>query len=459
MNENCTIVIMGATGDLSRIKLLPALYELFKSGKLKKFSVVGTASSKIDPNLILDKAKLSVENIDENLWKSFAEKFYYYPLDFSKPEDYEDLKINIDEIESKNGLSGKRLFYLATLPEYFEPISDNLAKVRLVKDAGGSQRVIYEKPFGRDLKSAQEINSCIGRVFDEKNIYRADHYLGKELVGNIALVRFTNRILEPLWSNRDIDSVQIILDENFGIKNRGKYYDSYGAVRDILQSHALQMLSLVAMESPDKLTGEHIRIKKTEILKKTKITDIILGQYEGYANEANVKPDSHTETFFAAKLSVDNPRWKGVPFYIRAGKNLSKKETVIHIKFKDVDCLLAKSCPSDSNYLTIRIEPDEGFGFEINSKAKDTDFDIETVHLDCNHGPDSHNRDAYVILIEQALKGEQSFFIGKDEIEFSWKIVDAVKSEKSPVFRYTVGSNGPKEFETWSQKHHVFWKS
>ncbi len=460
MNENCTIVILGVTGDLAKLKLIPAIYELIKSKKIGKFSLIGTASSERDANMILDEVKKNITEIDENIWNILKNSFMYCKVNFGMPEDYVNLKSKIDEIETKNVLSGNRLFYLATLPENFESITRNLSKVGLVGGAGKIQRVIYEKPFGHNLTSAKKINACIGTIFDEKNIYRADHYLGKELVANIALLRFTNRILEPLWSRRDVDSVQIILDENFGIKGRGKYYDSYGAMKDMMQSHALQILALLAMESPDRLTGEHIREKKADVLKMTKITDSIFGQYEEYTNEQFVKPDSKTDTFFAAKLEINNSRWKGVPFFIRAGKNLAKKQTIAHIRFKGVECLLSKTCPSDNNYLTIRVEPNEGFAFEINSKAQTGNYEIQTIDLDYNHdayGP--HNMDAYVVLIDEALRGEQSFFIGKDEMEYSWKIVDAVKREKLPVFSYSVGGNGPKEFEAWSQKNNIFWKS
>jgi glucose-6-phosphate 1-dehydrogenase len=288
-----------------------------------------------------------------------------------------------------------------------------------------------------------------------------DHYLGKELVGNIALLRFTNRILEPLWNNKNIDSVQIICDENFGIKNRGNYFDKYGAVKDMLQNHILQMLSLVAMESPKFIFGEYLRNEKVKILKKTKVKDIFLGQYEGYENEKGVAPDSKTETFFTAKLEINNRRWSGVPFFVRAGKNVNKKETVIHIRFKAVDCLLAKSCPADNNYLTIRIEPNEGFSFELNSKSLRKGFEVETVDMDyshcCEHG--INTPEAYEVLLEQAILGEQVLFVRNDEVELAWKIVDKIDRKKLIVYKYPVGSSGPKELTEWNKKNNIIWKS
>ncbi|MBU6370945.1 glucose-6-phosphate dehydrogenase (NADP(+)), partial [Patescibacteria group bacterium] len=378
---------------------------------------------------------------------------------FAVAADFAGLKTEI-ETREKGNADAVRLFYLATLPEHFEAASRNLTASGLVEKGNPRHRIVYEKPFGADLASAKRINDVLAKILDEKNIYRADHYLGKELVANIALIRFTNRILEPLWSRRDIDSVQIILNENFGIKNRGAYYDRYGAVKDMLQSHALQVLSLLAMESPDRLTGEHIRMEKAKVLQKTKVTDLFLGQYDGYLNEANVKPGSKTETFFAARLVVNNSRWNGVPFFLRAGKNLAEKKTVFHIRFKPVECLLAKTCPSDNNYLTIRIEPDGGFGFEINSKSESGDFEIETIGLDYSHAEHgAKGKDAYAVLIYQALLGEQSFFICRDEIEYSWKIVDAFRKDGLPVFSYAAGSDGPKELAAWNEKNNLFWKS
>lgn len=323
------------------------------------------------------------------------------------------------------------------------------------------ERVLYEKPFGYNLSSARKINREIDKVFLEENVFRVDHYLGKELVGNIALLRFTNRILEPLWNNKNIDSIQIICDENFGIKNRGNYYDKYGAVRDFLQNHILQILSLVAMESPRFISGEYLRDEKVKVLKKTKIVDILLGQYEGYDKEKGITADSKTETFFVAKLQINNKRWKGVPFFVRAGKNLSKKETVIHIKFKSVDCLLAKSCPADSNYLTIRIDPNEGFAFEINSKSLRKGFEVEKSSMEYSHRNihGLNTPEAYEVLLEQAVLGEQALFVRNDEVELAWKIVDKINREKIGVYKYSVGSVGPKELIEWNKKNNIIWKS
>ena len=462
MEKNFTFIIMGATGDLAKLKLIPAIYSLLKLNTITRVALFGVARSDTTMQIILDEAKKSIKNIDEEVWNKLCQSAYYERLDFDNKKDFENLREKIIAVETREGLSGNRLFYLATLPEHFEIATINLAKTGLVNNKDEKwERVLYEKPFGDSLHSAKRINKAIDKVFLEKNVYRMDHYLGKELVGNIALLRFTNRILEPLWNNKNIDSVQIICDENFGIKNRGNYFDKYGAIKDILQNHILQMLSLVAMESPKFISGEYLRDQKVKVLKDTRVSDIFLGQYDGYELEKGVALNSKTETFFVAKLEINNKRWKGVPFFLRAGKNLNKKETVIHIRFKPVDCLLAKSCPSDSNYLTIRIEPNEGFSFELNSKSVRKGFEVETVDMDychrCEHGVNTP--EAYEVLLEQAIIGEQALFVRNDEIELAWEIVDKIKKENLSVYKYPVGSSGPAELADWNKKNNIIWKS
>ena len=462
MENNFTFIIMGVTGDLARLKLIPAIYKLLKLNTVAHISLIGVARSMVTIQAVLDEAKIQIKDLDEAVWGRLCALATYQQLDFNNEADFVALRDKIKAVEARDGLSGNRLFYLATLPEHFAAATKNLAKVGLVNSKDDKwERVLYEKPFGDSLHSAREINRVIDKVFLEENVYRVDHYLGKELVGNIALVRFTNRILEPLWNNKNIDSVQIICDENFGIKNRGSYFDKYGAVKDMLQNHILQMLSLLAMESPKFITGEYLRDEKVKVLKKTAVTDILLGQYEGYKGEKGVAPKSRTETFFAARLEINNKRWRGVPFFVRAGKNLAKKETVIHIRFKPVDCLLAKSCPADSNYLTLRIDPNEGFAFELNSKALRRGFEVETVKMDYSH----HSRhgvntpEAYEVLLEQAVAGEQALFVRNDEVELAWQIVDRIKKDNLTVYQYPVGSSGPNELNDWNKKNNLTWKS
>ena len=460
--KSVTFVIMGATGDLTKLKLIPAIYSLLKLNVVSCISLIGVARSDVTIQSILDEAKKSIKDLDINVWNKLCKSAQYQRLDFNSLDDFCSLSNKIKETEKRENLSHNRIFYLATLPEHFKIATENLAKVGLGKNQkNGWEKILYEKPFGNDLYSAQDINKTIDKVFLEKNVYRVDHYLGKELVGNIALLRFTNRILEPLWNNKNIDSVQIICDENFGIKKRGNYFDKYGTIKDMFQNHILQIVSLVAMESPKFISGEYLRNEKVKVLKKISVEDVLLGQYEGYEREVGVDLKSRTETFFVAKLFINNKRWKGVPFFIRSGKNLNKKEAVIHIRFKAVDCLLSKSCPTDNNYLTIRIEPNEGFCFEINSKSLRKSFEIETFKMDfCHHCIYGLNTpESYEILLEQALAGEQSFFVRNDEVEMAWKIVDRINIKKLKIHKYSIGSSGPKELLEWNKKNHIIWKS
>jgi glucose-6-phosphate 1-dehydrogenase len=462
MKNSFTFIIMGVTGDLAKLKLIPAIYNLLKLNTVSHVALIGVARSPVTIQSVLEEAKVNIKNLDEAVWARLTQSAYYQQLNFDNLADFENLRNKIKEVEAKERLSGNRLFYLATLPEHFENATRNLSAVGLVNSKDDKwERVLYEKPFGDSLHTARQINREIDKVFLEENVYRVDHYLGKELVGNIALLRFTNRILEPLWNRQHIDSVQIICDEDFGIKNRGNYFDKYGAVKDMLQNHILQMLSLLTMESPKFISGEYLRNEKVKVLRRIRVQDILLGQYEGYDQEKGVAPGSQTETFFTARLAVMNRRWWGVPFFVRAGKNLKKKETVIHIRFKAVDCLLAKSCPSDNNYLTIRIEPNEGFSFELNSKSLRKGFEVETVDMEychsCEHGVNTP--EAYEVLLEQAVMGEQALFVRNDEVELAWRIVDQINRKNMPVYKYPIHSAGPAELSDWNKKNNIVWKS
>jgi len=456
MKDGVTFVILGATGDLTKRKLIPAIYHLVKNGKIGKFAIVGAARSNIQIKKILSESEKFIKNLDKKAWKKVIYFSYYHRVDFYQQEDYRQLKKFVEEIEKKHKLSGNRLFYLATMPQHFEIMTFNLAKIGLVKTKGWA-RCAYEKPFGEDLKSAKKINKSILKIFNESQIYRIDHYLGKELVGNISLVRFTNRILEPLWKNKHIESVQIILDEDMGVGNRGPYYDKYGAIKDVVQNHMMQLLALTAMEAPKKLVGEYIRNEKAKLLSKVKIKDLILGQYEDYKKEKGVSKKSKTETFAALKLEINNQRWKGVPFFLKTGKNLDKKQTLIIIKFKKVDCLLAKTCEFDSNYIIIRIQPDEGISFEINQKIPEKN-EVIPIKVDfchsCLFGPNTPR--GYENLLEDIMKGDQSIFVRKDEIENSWRIIDEIKKRK--VYSYKKGSKGPEQLNIFNKKHNIIWK-
>jgi len=464
----CTLVIMGATGDLTRRKLIPAIHKLLVDKKIEKIAVVGVSNIKTTAEHVL----WSSEKYIEQGWTTYnaiASIFYYEVLNFYCDTDYQKLAARLSEVEAKHGLPGNRLFYLATMPEHFAPITKKLLhhgiaqKAKKTKKAVEHEpwsRVVYEKPFGSDLASARSINKAIAEVFSERQAYRIDHYLGKEVIGNIALVRFTNLFFQPLWNKKYIESVQIIMREKIGIEGRGQFYDSYGAVKDVVQNHVLQMLALVAMESPRLLSGEYIRNAKVNVLKKVTVEDILLGQYAGYIDEKGVAKNSRTETFAALKVSIHNRRWSRVPFYLLAGKNLSCKHTAIHIKFKHPICLLAKNCPTDSNYLTFRVQPDAGFFLELNAKVPNQAYQVTPVTMDFSHrymfGPNTAG--AYEVLLQDAIRGDQSTFVRFDEIEYSWKIVENALQKRRKLHVYEPGSDGPEYLETFEKKHAMRWR-
>lgn len=464
----CTFVILGATGDLTKRKLIPAIYKLIEDKKIQNFALIGVAITDTDSSFMLENAKQFIEHINEKTWEKLKNSSYYLKLDFYNFEDYRKLKVTLNDIEKKHSLTGNRLFYLATMPQHFATITNAFAKSDIVNKKTPQYnakeawtRIVYEKPFGYDLKSAKDINKKISKVFNENQIFRIDHYLGKEVIGDIALLRFTNRVFEPLWNKSNIDSVQIIMSEKIGIEGRGSFYDSCGAIKDMIQSHMLQILSLVAMEAPKELSGKYIRDAKAAVLKKVKAESAILGQYDGYKKEPNVAKNSTTETFAALKLKIHNKRWTGVPFYIKTGKYLDKHEVSIHIKFKMVKCLLSKSCPSDSNYLTIRVQPNEGFFLELNSKVVGVPNEIQPVRMDFSYAKTSgpNTPTAYENLLIDVLRGDQSVFVRCDEIELSWKIVENIENLKSKLYIYKKGSSGPTELELLDYPNNIRWRS
>ncbi len=461
-----TIIIFGASGDLARRKLLPALYRLIAEEKLTNFAIIGAAIDSTTPPLIFEKVREFVGQVDEVIWQHMQERTSYEVVDFTKGQDFIALTKHVTAIEKKFTLSGNRLIYIAAAANYFCPITQHIAAAGLIKRTAENElpwhRIVYEKPFGHDLSSAHEINSCIASLFDEGQIYRIDHFLTKELVSNIALIRFTNCVFEPLWNNRSIDQVQIIISEELGIENRGAYYDKYGALADVMQNHLLELLALIGMESPEKLTGNYIRSKRVEVLKKVEVVDGMLGQFEGYTQQKGVNPSSRTETFAALLLRVNNPRWAGVPFYVKTGKCLNKRETVIHIKFKQVDCLLTHSCPVPSNWLTIQVTPEATFALMLNVKKPGRSEVVVPVAMEFCHSClfGAKIPQAYEIILEEVMRGEQSISVRFDEIEWAWRIIDKVRAEQFPLYRYPCESPGPKELEQdFEQKHGMRWRS
>ncbi len=464
MND-LTFIILGATGDLTRRKLMPALYRLIARKKLENFIIVGAARDKNSLEAILDSSRKFMDKIDESIFKELASRFFYEPIDFEQETDFKKLSGRVKELEKKFGLSGNRILYLAAAAEFFCSITNHLAASKLVTrkklNEDPWQRIVFEKPFGKDVQSAHEINDCIRKLFEEHQIYRIDHFLTKELVSNIALIRFTNCVFEPLWNNRYIDQVQIVISEQIALEGRGGYYDKYGALSDVMQNHMLELLALIGMESPEKLTGDYVRNRRYEVLKKVEVIDGILGQYVGYKKENNVKKDSVTETFAALMLRINNPRWAGVPFYMKTGKCLQKKETMIYIKFKSVDCLLTHACPVPSNWLTIEVSPEATFSLSLNAKKPGRSEEVMPVSMEFCHSClfGAMTPHAYEVVIEEVMRGEQSVSVRFDEIEQCWRIIDAVKEKQFPLYEYECDTQGPEEMKQFEQKHGMRWRS
>jgi glucose-6-phosphate 1-dehydrogenase len=464
--DNCTFVIFGATGDLTKRKLIPALYQLVAEKKLTNFAIVGVAIDDVTASDMLNKAREFIEPLDEAIWKQLENVTYFQRVDFLNEQDYVPLRKRVEEAEKKHKLSGNRMLYCAAAAQFFCPITTNLVASGLAKktapDAKPWYRVVYEKPFGHDRTSAHEINECIARHLHENQVYRIDHYLTKEVVSNIALIRFTNCVFEPLWNNRYIDQVQIILSEKVCVGDRGYYYDKYGALADVVQNHMLELLALVGMEAPELLKGDYVREQRAKVLQKIEVVDGLLGQYEGYLQEPGVAPQSKTETFAALMLRVNNPRWAGVPFYLKTGKCLDKKEIVIHIKFKQVDCLLAKNCPSDSNWLTIKVTPDATFTLNLNAKKPGYTNELVQMSMEYCHSCifGQRSAEAYEIVFEEVIRGELAAAVRFDEIEYAWKVIETIRKDHFSLYPYKQGTVGPTEaLQEFSRKHGMRWRS
>ncbi|PKN03365.1 glucose-6-phosphate dehydrogenase [Candidatus Dependentiae bacterium HGW-Dependentiae-1] len=466
MNKGITVIILGASGDLAKKKLFPALYSLLAQERVKDLLVVGGAIEETTSAAILAESKQHVVGaVHEPAWDMLVKNTYYQHLDFSCATDFKALAQLATLEEKKRGYPGNRLVYCACAPTFFCQLTEQSVAAGLItklseKDALW-QRIVYEKPFGHDLASAHVMNKCIQSLVHEHQVYRIDHFLTKDLVSNLGLIRFSNCIFEPLWNNRYIDNVQIILSEKDSVERRGLYYDKYGALRDVVQNHMLELLALIAMEAPEKLEGDFIRVRRARVLEQVRFVDGFLGQYQGYKQEGSVAPDSTTETFAELYLTVDNPRWAGVPFYLKTGKCLDERETVIHIKFKQVDCLLAKNCPSESNYLTIRITPEESFILTLNARKPGGKMEWIPMSLEYCHscGYKEIMPTAHAALLDAVMHGEQSVSVRFDEIESCWKLIDAIRAQQLPLYSYAKGSAGPQEAQQFAHKHGFRWRS
>lgn len=463
MNSN-TFVIFGGTGDLTHRKLMPALYNLLKENNLpRSFAVVSIGRRNLSREEYLEQIKTSIITygrypFDEDTWSELRNLIYYKQMDFTDISEYELLKSFLNEVDIKHHTNGNRIYYLAVAPEFFEVIVDNLAKTNLNKHEGKSTRVMIEKPFGRNLQSAIYLNQKIIEVFGEENTYRIDHYLGKEMLQNIMVIRFANSLFEPVWNKDYIEQIQITASETIGVGSRGNYYENAGAIRDMVQSHLLQLLSLIAMELPKDLSPNSVRDEKVKVLQKLKPTNkedikksVVRGQYKSYRHEPNVSPTSNTETFVALKLEVDTPRWKNVPFYVRTGKKLPRKAIEIIIQFKHPEKMLYDNLTSIPNMLIIKVQPQEGIYLVFNAKKPGTKNTIIPVQMDfcqnCDVG--INTPEAYERLLLDAFNGDSTLFARWDEVLYSWKFIDAIietwQDDNVNLPHYEDGSYGPEE--------------
>ena len=468
--QKVLITFFGATGDLASRKLYPALFRLFQKGFIRNhFAVIGTARREWTDEHFREVVVKSVQSLTEdvNQAEEFASHFYYQAHNVTDTHHYVVLKELSEKLDQQYGIEGNRIFYLAMAPSFFGTITQHLKDEALLTDHGYN-RLIIEKPFGKDYESAQILNEQLRHSFDENQIYRIDHYLGKEMIQNITAVRFANRVFETMWNRNHIDNVQITLAEQVGVEERGGYYETSGALRDMVQNHILQILALVAMEPPQSF--EAVRQNKINVLEQLRhyspeevAKNFVRGQYgpsldgslPGYRQDQNVSDDSNMETYVAGKVFIDNERWKDVPFYVRTGKSLNSKTTVIDVVFKEADSPLFEhetkgKCPS--NRISIHITPKEGFCFVINSKAVGNSYGLQTSHLekifDKNFGLSSP--EAYERLILDCMEGDMTNFTHWEEVAASWKFVDRIRqawdAESSVQFpNYPAGSSGPQE--------------
>jgi glucose-6-phosphate 1-dehydrogenase len=473
--EPTAAVIFGASGDLTARKLIPAIYDLAEGRRLPmEFAVVGVSRTAMSHDEFRKKLRASLEKqrpggVSDDVWDSFSSGIFYLPGDSKEPETYQELKGFLKKLDGERGTAGNRIFYLASSPSLFSTIVERLGEAGMNEgENGGWARLVVEKPFGRDLASARELNEDIRQYFEERQIYRIDHYLGKETVQNILALRFANGIFEPVWNQHYVDHVQITVAEDIGVGRRGAFYEEAGALRDIVQNHLMQVLCLTAMEPPVTFDAESVREEKVKVLKAVRrIPDdeveeyAVRGQYArgwvwgeevpGYREEKNVDPDSTTETFVALKMFIDNWRWAGVPFYARTGKRLPKRVTEIAIQFKPTPHTpFAGAEVLEPNVLVVRVQPEEGISMKIGAKVPGSGFEIRSVNMDLLYGAAflEEVADAYQRLLLDLLLGDPTLFIRADETEGAWDILDPVMrawAESEKVFLYSAGSWGPEE--------------
>jgi len=476
--EPCSIIIFGASGDLTSRKLIPAFYHLYKEKQMPAdFRIIGFARREKTDASWRDELRQALDQfsrtkpVDDKIWREFSQHIFYCQGDITDEAAYKKLEQRVASF-GRELLRRNILFYLATLPSQFGDVVEHVHRAGLLKKENGAgwQRIVVEKPFGHDLASAHQLNSELTRYAREQQVFRIDHYLGKETVQNILMFRFSNSIFERLWNRDSIDHVQLTVSEQLGVGQRGGYYEEAGALRDMVQNHLLQVLALVAMEPPVSLEAEPIRDEKVKLLKSIRplqpenmARQVVRGQYfagnmngelrPGYRQEPKVKPDSNVETYVALKLFIDNWRWSGVPFYLRTGKNLPSSASEVRIQFRPTPhVLFAALCGHelDANALTLRLQPNEGIALRFNGKVPGTSLEVRPVRMHFSYDSEfgAYTPEAYERLLLEAMLGDATLFIRRDEVETAWQIVDSIRKawDNKPLSNrefYAAGTWGP----------------
>ncbi len=492
--DPCVMVIFGASGDLTKRKLVPAIFDLARQGLLPPgFTILGTGRTPMDDEsfrpYMLEAMKEFGHLADSEslVWETFARGLYYVPLDPTAPQDFDRLRARLQEIDEARKSGANVLFYLATPPSMYLPIVRNLSASHLntPKTPLGWVRIIIEKPFGTDLSSAHRLNAEVLKVFDESQVYRIDHYLGKETVQNLLVFRFANGIFEPIWNRNYIDHIQITAAETVGVENRASYYEEAGTMRDMVQNHMLQLLALTAMEPPVLFDAQQVRDEKHKVfqaIRQIRPDDVhrfsVRGQYAegtvggktvpGYASEKGVAPASLTETYVALKFTIDNWRWADVPFYVRSGKRLPKRVTEIAVQFKKTPhrlFMIPSSDHLDQNNIVIRVQPDEGISLKFSSKVPGSSMNVRPVTMDFRYGSSFGGRlaDAYTRLILDCMLGDATLYARGDSVEVAWSLITPIHegwagNDRSRVYRYAAGTWGPREADDLLQADGRRWR-